>query len=98
MGKSRPPGVELEVIDNRMKRELQSLLPAHVERYCKAKVILEFGSPAEIITSVAHTERASLVVVGLKERALADHDPSSTQSHVIREINCAVLGVRGRLS
>jgi nucleotide-binding universal stress UspA family protein len=98
IGKSRPPGVELEVIDDRMKRELQSLLPADVERYCKAKVILEFGSPAEIIASVAHAECASLVVLGLKERALADHDPSSILSHVIREINCAVLGVRGHLA
>jgi nucleotide-binding universal stress UspA family protein len=96
-GKSTPPLIEREVIEDRIKRQLQRLLPADVERHCKAKVRLEFGTPAEVIAAVAYAEAASLVVVGLKERALADHAPWSTLSQVIREINCAVLGVRGHL-
>jgi nucleotide-binding universal stress UspA family protein len=97
-GKPKPPDAELEVIEDRIKHQLQRLLPADVERYCRAEVRLGFGTAAEVIASVAHTECASLVVVGLKERALADHAPWSTLSHVIREINCAVLGVRGHLA
>jgi nucleotide-binding universal stress UspA family protein len=97
IGKSTSSGVELEVVDDRTKRELQRLLPADIDRSCRAKVLLEFGSPAKVIASVAQAECASLIVVGLKDHALADHDPWSTLSHIIREVNCAVLGVRAHL-
>lgn len=97
-GKPTPPDVELRAIENHLKHQLQRLLPSDVERYCSAKIRLEFGTAAQVITSVARAECASLVVVGLKERALADHALWSTLSHVIRESDCPVLGVRGHLA
>jgi nucleotide-binding universal stress UspA family protein len=94
----RVPGVQSDVIEARLRQELQSLLPADVELFCKPKVRLEYGSPAQVITGVAESEYASLIVVGLRNRKpLAEHAPWSTLSHVIREAKCGVLGVRGHL-
>ena len=94
----RVPGVQSDVVATRLRQEVQSLLPADVELFCKPKVRLEYGSPAQVITGVAESESASLIVVGLRHRkALAEHAPWSTLSHVIREAKCGVLGVRGHL-
>jgi nucleotide-binding universal stress UspA family protein len=94
----RVPGVQSDVAATRLRRELQSLLPADAELFCKPKVRLEYGSPAKAITGVAESESASLIVVGLRNRKpLAEHAPWSTLSHVIREAKCGVLGVHGHL-
>jgi nucleotide-binding universal stress UspA family protein len=94
----RVPGVQSDVVETRLRQEVQSLLPADVELFCKPKVRLEYGSPAQVITGVAESESASLIVVGLRNRKpLAEHAPWSTLSHVIREAKCGVLGVRGHL-
>jgi nucleotide-binding universal stress UspA family protein len=90
--------VEIEVIEDRIKQQLQELFPPDVEQYCKAKVRLEEGKAAETIAAVAKSERASLIVVGLRDHVLSDHAPWSTLSHVIREVKCPVLGVRGHLT
>lgn len=92
------PSIEPGLIENRLKQELRSLLPADVGLFCEPKVRLEYGSPAELIPVVADSEAASLIVVGLRNQsALADHSPWSTLSHVIREAKCGVLGVRSHL-
>jgi nucleotide-binding universal stress UspA family protein len=92
------PSVESGLTENRLKQELQSLLPSDVGLFCESKVRLEYGSPAELIPVVAESEAASLIVVGLRNQsALADHSPWSTLSRVIRESRCGVLGVRGHL-
>jgi len=92
------PGVQSDVVEAHLRQQLQSLLPADIELFCKPKVRLEYGSPAQVITGVAESESASLIVVGLRNRtALAEHAPWSTLSHVIREAKCGVLGVRGHL-
>lgn len=91
-------GLHPERIENHLERELRRLLPHDVERYCKSKVSLQYGRPAETIVAVARSEDASLLIVGLRGRSpLADHSPWSTLSHVIREVNCPVLGVRSHL-
>ena len=90
--------VEIEVIQDRITQQLRELFPPDVERYCKAKVRLEEGKAAETIVAVAESERASLIVVGLRDHVLSDHAPWSTLSHVIREVKCPVLGVRGHLT
>lgn len=95
--KSASSGAGLGLIPDRIKHELEHLLPPDVERYCEAKIRVEYGKPAEVITSVSQSECASLVVVGLRDHALAEYAPWSTLSQVIREVNCAVLGVRGHL-
>jgi nucleotide-binding universal stress UspA family protein len=96
--RSGDQGVQSELIENHLERELRRLLPPDVERYCKSKVSLQYGRPAEVIVAAARSEDASLLVVGLRARSpLADRSPWSTLSHVIREVNCAVLGVRSHL-
>jgi len=84
-----------EMVKDRIRQELARLLPSDVEQYCKTDIRVECGKPAEVISSVAQTESASMIVVGLRDRPLADHAPWSTLSYVIREANCPVLGVRG---
>jgi nucleotide-binding universal stress UspA family protein len=92
-------GLHPELIENQLERELRQLLPPDVERYCKSKVSLQYGQPAEAIVAVARSEDASLLIVGLQSRSpLADHSPWSTLSLVIREVKCAVLGVRSHLT
>jgi nucleotide-binding universal stress UspA family protein len=96
--RSGDQGLHSELIENHLERELRQLLPPDVERYCKSKVSLQYGRPAEAIVAVARSEGASLLIVGLQSRSpLADHSPWSTLSHVIREVNCPVLGVRSHL-
>lgn len=94
----RVPSVQSDVVEARLRQQLRSLLPVDVELFCKPKVRLEYGSPAQVITGVAESESASLIVVGLRNRRpLAEHAPWSTLSHVIREAKCGILGVRGHL-
>jgi nucleotide-binding universal stress UspA family protein len=90
--------VEIEVIEARIRQQLQELFPPDIEQYCKAKVRLEEGKAAETMAEVAESERASLIVVGLRDHVLSDHAPWSTLSHVIRSAKCPVLGVRGHLT
>ena len=94
----RVPGVQSDAVEARLRQELQSLLPAEAELFCKPKVRLEYGPPAKVITGVAESESASLIVVGLRNRKpLGEHAPWSTLSHIIREATCEVLGVPGHL-
>jgi nucleotide-binding universal stress UspA family protein len=90
--------VEIEVIQDRIKQQLEELLPSDVEQYCKSKVRLETGKAAETMVAVAESECASLMVVGLRDHLLAEHALWSTLSHVIREAKCPVLCVRGHLT
>lgn len=92
-----PPGLEPEILRDQTRQELGQLLPGDYARYCQSQIRLEYGNPAEVISAVAQSECASLLVVGLRDRAFADHAPWSTLSHVIREITCPMLGVRGHL-
>jgi nucleotide-binding universal stress UspA family protein len=93
------PTVQSEIIEKSRQQQLRRLLPADVDLFCTPKLRLEYGTPAQVISAVAQSESASLVVVGLHHRsALADHSPWSILSHVIREAKCGVLGVRSHLS
>ena len=96
--KQKIPGTQSEIIEKNRQQQLRSLLPADVDLFCTPTLRLEYGPTAEVISAVAESESASLVVVGLHRRlALADHAPWSTLSHVIREAKCGVLGVQSHL-
>jgi nucleotide-binding universal stress UspA family protein len=91
--KQRPtsPIEETEFIQS-----LKRLIPPDAESYCKAAdVRVEYGKAAEVIASVAESECASLIVIGLRAHVLGDHAPWSTVAQVTREVKAAVLGVRG---
>lgn len=78
-------------------RELEQLIPEDISQYCKTELRIATGKPAEEILATSKSIPASLIVVGLKDRPFADHATWSTLSHVIREANCPVLGVRSHL-
>lgn len=78
-------------------RELEQLLPQDISQYCKTELLIATGKPADEILATSKSIAASLIVVGLKDRPLADHATWSTFSHVIREANCPVLGVKSHL-
>lgn len=82
---------------DRARQQLEQLLPDDIRQYCKAEIRVTYGKPAIEIVDVAKSLAASLIVVGLKDRPLADHAAWSTLSYVIREANCPVLGVRNHL-
>ncbi len=91
-------GLPPDVIEHRIKRELQALIPSELSDTGKTKVRVEYGRPAEAIATVAQAEGASLVIVGVQGRsAFAGHSPWSMLSRIIRGVRCPVLGVRGRL-
>jgi nucleotide-binding universal stress UspA family protein len=92
------PRVEMEVIEDRITQQLRELLPPDVSRYCRAKVRLEKNHDvAKKIAMAAHSEQATLIIVGFRDRGLSDHNPWSKLSHLIGEARCPVLGIRGRL-
>ena len=78
-----------------LREKLRCLLPLDVELFCSPKIRVERGLPAQVITRVAESETASLIIVGLGNRALlAASSPWSTLSDVISEARCGVLIVR----
>lgn len=94
----KKPSTKSDLSEANLRHQLRSLLPADAEVFCKPKLRIEYGSPAEAMIGVAESEAASLIVVGLRNRPpLADHSPWSTLSRVIRDAKCGVLAVRGRL-
>jgi nucleotide-binding universal stress UspA family protein len=92
------PDLMKDQTEDQVNQELRQLLPQNAEMLCTAKVEAAYGSAPEVIESVAEAEHASLVVVGLRHRAFGDHSPWSTTSHLIRNLKCPVLGVRGHLA
>lgn len=77
-------------------QSLKRLIPPDAESYCKAAgARVEYGKAAEVIASIAESECASLIVIGLRAHVLGDHAPWSTVAQVTREVKAAVLGVRG---
>lgn len=94
----KTPGAKSDLDESHLQHQLLSLLPADAEAFCKPKIRIEYGSPAQVIPGVAESEAASLIIVGLRNRPpMADHIPWSTLSHIIRDAKCGVLAVRARL-
>jgi len=92
------PGMDDVAASQQAIEELRWLLPADAENWCKVKVRVEFGNPAEEILRVAREEDADIVVAGIHDhRPLADHQTWRTLGRIIRDAPCGVLTVRGHL-
>jgi nucleotide-binding universal stress UspA family protein len=86
--------VEPELTEQRAREALDSLIPGDMNFYGKARVRVEYGDAAEIISHIAECECASLIVCGVSEvAALADHTLGSVLVNVIRRASCPVLCV-----
>jgi len=93
--KSRRSGVQPELVEDNIRKELARLLPADLSTYTSADIRVEHGKAGDIIPSTASALGASLIVIGFgRHCALSHHSPSSTLSQVIREAPCPVLSVR----
>lgn len=70
------------------------LLPIDFPRDCTVSLKVVDGEIASSIEKLALMEKATLVVLGIRNRfGLEDHSPWSTFAHVVREAHCPVLGV-----
>ena len=80
---------------NEIYRQLRHLLPVDSECWCRPKVRLEAGVPAEKILDAAGQDDAELIVMSIHDDPLfADHAPWSVLAKVVREAKCPVMAVR----
>jgi len=79
-------------------RRMRDMIPAEAELWCEPKTIIEVGEPAEQILNMAKARRADLIVIGVRDAAVAPgaaHNPWATAHKIIAKAECPVLTVRG---
>ncbi|MGA8143246.1 MAG: universal stress protein [Candidatus Acidiferrales bacterium] len=79
-------------------RQMQQLVPAEAEIWCRPKFMAEVGQPAEKILEVSQRRNSDLIVLGVKrvDRAVGvTHIPWTIAHKIIAEARCPVLTVRG---
>jgi len=79
-----------------VRRQLAALVPDEVRAWCEVTELVELGSAAHGILSVANRENADLIVMGSQGRhGLGLALFGSTTQTVVRRATCPVLTVRG---
>jgi nucleotide-binding universal stress UspA family protein len=80
-------------------RLLSNLVPAEAELWCEPRCLVEQGRPAEKILEVAASNKADLIVLGVRRPrgipGAATHLPIATAHKVVSHATCPVLTVRG---
>jgi len=97
----RVPGMGILVrsAEERAREELHQLVPNDPELKKHVHFEVVAGDAAEEILSAAKRLKASLIVMGARERSMiAEHAPWATLSAVIRESHCPVLAVQPHLA
>lgn len=80
---------------NRAKQMLVELHASRLESYPKAELIVEIGTPAELMINLASERRADVIVTATHGRSeLADLIMGSTAEKLIRHAPCPVFVVR----
>ena len=78
------------------RRRLRYLVPEGADAWCDPDLVVEFGTPAEMILKTAGERRADLIVLGIRRSAtFAGHLPPATAYKVVCQSHCPVLTVRG---
>src|SRR5271166_5719085 len=86
-------------IHKHVAKELRQLIPRDPELERHVDFEIAAGNTANEILRIAKQSKAGLIVMGAHEHsALADHDPWSTLSAVIRESHCPVLAVQSHFA
>jgi len=89
---------ELERTETALETKLRNLIPP--EFFCKPKVFVEFGQPAERILALTEELGVDLIVLGVKRSPLffepSEHFPQATAYKIVTHAICPVLTVRGR--
>ena len=84
-------------LESEIVEKLEQLLPADADLWCRPNLCVDFGEAGNQILEAARAEKADLIVVGVRDAALADHAPWAKVSKVIRGANCPVLAVRAHV-
>lgn len=79
------------------RERLQELIPPGTTDWCRPECVVRFEFPAEGILSVAESQKADLVVMGVHKVApvAASHLPWAIAYEVVCHATCPVLTVRG---
>jgi nucleotide-binding universal stress UspA family protein len=78
-------------------RQLEALIPNHIDWKVRPEFVVQFGSSSEKILQTADTLQADAIVMGLHRSGLirrTAHMPWATASEVVCRARCAVLTVR----
>ena len=78
------------------EEQLKAMIPAEQAAALHLRVVVEFGSPADVVKRVAEQERVDLIVMGAhpSARRSATHLPWTVAHQVVQDAHCAVLTVR----
>lgn len=79
-------------------RILGAVLPPEVELWCRPELLVEYGHPAETILRIANTQKADLIVLGVRRAdrriGVATHLARATAHEVVSHASCPVLTIR----
>jgi nucleotide-binding universal stress UspA family protein len=85
----------IKAAEEQGKELLAKAIPADTRTYCRVETVQRLGKPYREILSLAETEAADLIVIGVHGRTAADLlFFGSTTQHVVREAACPVLTIR----
>jgi nucleotide-binding universal stress UspA family protein len=91
---------ESEHTETVLEARLRDLIPSDAEFFCKPRVFVEFGHPAERILALTEELGVDLIVLGVKRSPLffepSEHFPQATAYKLVTQAICPVLTVRGR--
>jgi nucleotide-binding universal stress UspA family protein len=77
------------------KELLAKAIPDEVRNRCRVETVQRLGKPHQEILTLAETEAADLIVIGVHGRSAADLLLfGSTTQHVVRQAACPVLTIR----
>jgi nucleotide-binding universal stress UspA family protein len=79
------------------REQLQKLIPPGTTDWCRPECVVRFEFPAEGILSLAESQQADLIVMGVHKAApvAASHLPWAIAYEVVCHATCPVLTVRG---
>jgi len=85
----------IKTAEEQGKELLAKAIPEDARNYCRVETVQRLGKPYREILSLAETEAADLIVIGVHGRTAADLlFFGSTTQHVVREAACPVLTIR----
>jgi nucleotide-binding universal stress UspA family protein len=85
----------IKAAEEQGKELLAKAIPDDARTYCRVETVQRLGKPYREILSLAGTEAADLIVIGVHGRSAADLlFFGSTTQHVVREAACPVLTIR----
>ena len=91
------PWQHRELVEQRRIRELQDLIPPHVEDWCTPQLMVRWEYPVDAILEVATEREADLIVMSVHKArvsALTSHLPWPVASEVVSRAQCPVLTLR----